>query len=81
MPKIEQTIADVNVRAHTFKYITPWETDALQIPNACNLCHTDKATKWTTDALKNWQDRSPWRVAQPGRTNGRPFDPRTADID
>ena len=24
MPKIEQTIADVNVRSHTFRFITPW---------------------------------------------------------
>jgi predicted CXXCH cytochrome family protein len=64
MPKIEQTIADVNVRAHTFRFITPAETDALKIPNACNLCHTDKTTAWTTAALKGWKDRSPWRVAQ-----------------
>jgi predicted CXXCH cytochrome family protein len=63
MPKIEQTIADVNVRAHTFKFITPAESDALKIPNACNLCHTDKTTAWAADALKGWQDRSPWRMA------------------
>ncbi len=36
MPKIEQTIADVNVRAHTFKFITPAESEAMKIPNACN---------------------------------------------
>jgi len=63
MPRIEQTIADVNVRAHTFKFITPGESDALKIPNACNLCHTDKTTVWATEALKGWQDRSPWRMA------------------
>ena len=44
MPKIEQTIADVNVRAHTFRFITPAESDALKIPNACNVCHTEKTT-------------------------------------
>jgi predicted CXXCH cytochrome family protein len=64
MPKIEQTIADVNVRAHTFRFITPAASDALKIPNACNLCHTDKTTTWATDVLKTWDDRSPWRVAQ-----------------
>jgi hypothetical protein len=64
MPKIEQTIADVNVRAHTFKFITPSESAAMNIPNACNLCHTDKTTAWATQALKGWTDRSPWRVAQ-----------------
>ena len=64
MPKIEQTIADVNVRAHTFRFISPSESDALKIPNACNLCHTDKTSAWATEALKTWKDRSPWRVAQ-----------------
>jgi predicted CXXCH cytochrome family protein len=63
MPQIEQTIADVNVRAHTFKFITPAESDALHIPNACNLCHTDKPTAWAINALRSWHDRSPWRVA------------------
>lgn len=64
MPKIEQTIADVNVRAHTFRFITPSESGALKIPNACNLCHKDKTSAWATDVLKSWGDRSPWRVAQ-----------------
>jgi predicted CXXCH cytochrome family protein len=64
MPKIEQTVADINVRAHTFRFITPSQSDALKIPNACNLCHADKTTAWATAALKGWQDRSPWRVAQ-----------------
>ncbi len=62
--KIEQTIADVNVRAHTFKFITPAQSDALKIPNACNLCHADRTTAWATEALKAWRDRSPWRMAQ-----------------
>ena len=64
MPKIEQTIADVNVRAHTFKFITPAASAAMKIPNACNLCHADKTNAWATDALKSWADRSPWRMAQ-----------------
>ena len=64
MPKIEQTIADVNVRSHTFHFVSPATTDALKIPNACNVCHTDKTTAWATTALKAWADRSPWRVQQ-----------------
>jgi predicted CXXCH cytochrome family protein len=64
MPKIEETIGDINVRAHTFRFITPAASDALKIPNACNLCHKDKTTAWATDVLKSWGDRSPWRVAQ-----------------
>jgi predicted CXXCH cytochrome family protein len=64
MPKIEQTIGDVNVRAHTFKFITPAQTDALGIPNACNVCHSDKPTAWSAAALRSWTERSPWRMAQ-----------------
>jgi predicted CXXCH cytochrome family protein len=64
MPKIELTIADQNVRSHTFRFVTPSDTEALKIPNACNVCHTDKSTEWATAALKSWPDRSPWRVAR-----------------
>lgn len=62
--RIEQTIADVNVRAHTFKFITPAQSDAMKIPNACNLRHTDKTNSRATESLKSWGDRSPWRAAQ-----------------
>jgi predicted CXXCH cytochrome family protein len=64
MPKIEQTIANVNVSSHTFVFATPAQTDALGIPNACNVCHTDKDTAWTSAALKTWTERSPWRMEQ-----------------
>jgi predicted CXXCH cytochrome family protein len=63
MPKIEQTIADVNVRSHTFHFVYPDRTDSLKIPNACNVCHTDKSTAWAADSLTRWDDRSPWRTA------------------
>jgi predicted CXXCH cytochrome family protein len=62
MPKIEQTIADVNVSSHTFHFVTPTETDSLKIPNACNVCHTDKDTSWAANALASWRDRSIWRM-------------------
>jgi predicted CXXCH cytochrome family protein len=67
MPKIEEElphVPDMNVSSHTFHFVTPGETDRLQIPNACNACHTDKTTAWATAALRSWSDRSPWRVAQ-----------------
>jgi predicted CXXCH cytochrome family protein len=64
MPKIEATIADVNVRSHTFRFITPTTTATLKVPNPCNLCHTDKSTEWATAALNGWTDRSPWRMSQ-----------------
>ncbi len=64
MPKIAQTIADVNVRSHTFRFVSPTMTESLKIPNACNACHTDQSAEWATNALKTWSDRSPWRVAE-----------------
>ena len=62
MPKIEQTIADVNVRSHTFAFITPTTTEQLKVPNACNACHTDKSPAWAHEALRQWPQLSPWRV-------------------
>jgi predicted CXXCH cytochrome family protein len=62
MPRIEQTIADVNVRSHTFRFIPPSETISLKIPNPCNLCHTDKTPHWAIDRLKTWSNISPWRI-------------------
>lgn len=64
MPKIAQTLGDVNVRSHTFRFISPAKTDTAKIPNACNACHTDKPTSWAIEALKSWSDRSPWRMAE-----------------
>ncbi len=61
MPKIEVTLADVNVRAHTFKFVTPEMTDKYKIPNPCTSCHADKTTAWATDVLRHWPERSPWR--------------------
>ncbi len=60
MPAIEQTIGDVQVHAHTFRFVTP----ASGMPNGCNLCHTGKTAAWATAALRDWTDRSPWRVGQ-----------------
>jgi predicted CXXCH cytochrome family protein len=62
MPKIEQTIANVNVRSHTFAFITPTMTDELKVPNPCTTCHADKSTDWARQALRGWPNMSPWRV-------------------
>ncbi|HTA88694.1 MAG TPA: c-type cytochrome [Polyangiaceae bacterium] len=62
MPKIEQTLGDVNVRSHTFRFVSPALTDSLHIPNACNVCHADQSTAWALSALQSWAGRSPWRV-------------------
>ncbi len=62
MPKIETTVADVKVRAHTFAFITPAMTDKYKIPNPCTTCHSDKTTAWATEQLNHWPERSPWRM-------------------
>jgi predicted CXXCH cytochrome family protein len=63
MPSIEQTIRDNYVAAHTFRFITPRETEQMGIPNPCTSCHKDKTTAWATKQLKGWASTSPWRVA------------------
>jgi hypothetical protein len=52
MPKIAQTIGDVNVRSHTFRFVTPTTSESAKIPNACNVCHVDKPPAWAATALK-----------------------------
>ena len=61
MPKIEQTIANVSVRSHTFAFIPPRMTDDFKIPNPCTSCHADKSTAWAREALRSWSGVSPWR--------------------
>jgi predicted CXXCH cytochrome family protein len=64
MPAIEQTIADVNVRSHTFRFITPGETERHKVPNPCTGCHKDKSNAWASEQLRSWPEISPWRVGQ-----------------
>jgi predicted CXXCH cytochrome family protein len=58
MPKIEQTIADVNVRSHTFKFISPAQSG---VPNPCGICHADKGDRWAVETMRSWPGQSPWR--------------------
>ena len=63
MPRIEQTIADVNVRSHTFAFIPPSKTDQFKMPNSCmSGCHSDKSSAWVRENLRSWTNVSPWRV-------------------
>lgn len=64
MPKIEQTISDVMVRSHTFRFIPPTLTESVKTPNSCNWCHADKTTEWALAALRSWPQFSVWRVAR-----------------
>src|SRR5262249_31770092 len=63
MPKIEQEIADINVRSHTFAFIPPSMTDTLKVPNSRTAtCHQDKNTDWVRQTMRTWSNLSPWRV-------------------
>ncbi len=62
MPKIEQTLADQNVRSHTFRFISPAMTDQHKTPNPCTTCHKDRTTAWAANQLKAWKTVSPWRI-------------------
>jgi predicted CXXCH cytochrome family protein len=64
MPQIEQTIADINVRSHTFRFITPAMTDQFKIPNPCTTCHKNQTTAWAAAQLKTWSPVSPWRMGE-----------------
>jgi predicted CXXCH cytochrome family protein len=63
MPKIAQTLGTVNVRSHTFRFVTPAQSEASHVPNACVVCHADKSNDWAASALKGWKTVSPWRMA------------------
>jgi len=64
MPRIAQTIADVNVRSHTFRFITPAESEQYKIPNPCTLCHQDRSNAWAAEQLHSWKNLSPWRMGR-----------------
>jgi len=64
MPRIEQTIKDNYVAAHTFRFITPQETEDSGIPNPCTSCHKEKSNSWARQELAKWTTTSPWRVAR-----------------
>jgi predicted CXXCH cytochrome family protein len=65
MPKIlPQLPGGPFVSTHTFRFVTPAETEQYKIPNACNVCHKDKTTAWAKAVLAKWDDRSPWRMSQ-----------------
>ncbi|MCB9383523.1 MAG: cytochrome C [Bryobacterales bacterium] len=63
MPKIAKTVADVNVRSHTFRFVSPSMSEGYGVPNPCTSCHSDQSNEWATEQLRGWENFSPWRVA------------------
>jgi len=64
MPKVARTIADVNVRSHTFRFIGPAATEQYGIPNACTACHSDMTPQDAEDTIARWPNISAWRLSQ-----------------
>jgi predicted CXXCH cytochrome family protein len=64
MPAVEQTIASVNVRSHTFRFISPVTSERYGVPNPCTTCHKGKTNEWALDALRAWPNVELWRVAR-----------------
>ena len=52
------------VATHTFHFVSPQQTDAMQVPNSCNACHKDKDTAWAGKQLASWKTTSVWRMQQ-----------------
>ena len=45
---------------HSFRIPRPdISVEITGVPNACNLCHTDKEAKWAADTVKKWYGRTP----------------------
>ena len=53
MPTRTYMVIDAR-RDHSFRVPRPDFSVAYGTPNACNQCHTDKSTKWATDAVTKW---------------------------
>jgi len=63
MPLIARTVGDVNVRSHTFKFISPVVAERYGVPSPCTSCHKTRSSEWAIEALKKWPSVSSWRVA------------------
>jgi predicted CXXCH cytochrome family protein len=62
MPRIAPEIANVSIRGHTFRFVTPSMTRDYGIPNPCLDCHNTKTLAWAEAQLASWRNLSPWRI-------------------
>jgi hypothetical protein len=65
------------VSTHTFHFVSPQQTDAMKIPNACNACHKDKDTAWAAKELAGWKTVSLWRMQRETGEAASPAQPVT----
>jgi predicted CXXCH cytochrome family protein len=54
MPKTGENSVGAEARDHTFNFVSPAVSVDSQIPNSCNLCHTDKTPQWALETAKKW---------------------------
>jgi len=60
----ETTYMGVDARRdHSFRVPQPHLTIELEIPNACNRCHSDQDAAWASTALQQWYPDSPARYS------------------
>lgn len=64
MPQIARTVGNVSVRSHTFRFISPSDSEKYGVPNPCTSCHTEMSNEDAGRELRNWGTISPWRVAE-----------------
>ena len=62
MPPIARTVGNVNVRSHTFKFISPATTDDWR-SESVHLVPQGPIADWAIEALKKWPTCRRWRVA------------------
>ncbi len=53
MPRTVQSIK-AEIRDHSMSVPAPENTIRHGIPNACNLCHTDRDARWSLEKMKGW---------------------------
>ena len=57
-------IADINVRAHTFKFITPGNHGNAEGSECLRRVSRKRSAEFVAKALKSWSNVSPWRMAE-----------------
>jgi predicted CXXCH cytochrome family protein len=62
MPLNARTVGNVNVRSHTFRFVSPAMTEQYGVPNPCTSCHEDQTNEWALEHLRDWPAFSPWRT-------------------
>ena len=56
MPKTGKNAVEGESRNHTFDFISPADTITYgkDVPNSCNICHSDKDAEWALSWVEKW---------------------------